>query len=292
MPLMKKILTIGIVQMRCDRGFDKNLAHAVKSIATLAKRGADIVALPELFTGEYFCQTNNKKFFELAEKVPSGPTTEALAAAARDAKVAIVGGSIFERVDTKKSVPEFYNTALIFDERGKIVSKYRKIHIPNDLANYYGETLYFAKGDLGFPVAHLQAAPRTRGTKLAALICYDQWFPEGARAVAKKGAQIIFYPTAIGWPVKQGRVLNSAEHEAWQTMQKSHAIANNAYVVAINRVGEEHNLHFWGTSFVADPYGRILKKAGTEKEENFLVKIDLETIEQMRRDWPFLKQCL
>lgn len=274
---MSRIVKVGLVQMRCSESAGENLTQAVIRIGKLARRGAQIVALPELFLTPYFCQRKDKKFFSLAEPVP-GPTTKVLQAVAAARKV-VVTTSIFEHAGRGK----YYNTAVVIDADGKLLGKYRKMHIPDDLEYYYGEAYYFSPGDLGVPVF------KTRYAKISTLICWDQWFPEGARLAAAKGAEIIFYPTAIGFQLRGKPDINAAEHEAWQTIQRSHAIANTVYVAAVNRVGLEHKLRFWGTSFVSDPYGRVIARASTSREEDLLVPCDLNVIAQMRKEWPFLQ---
>lgn len=281
--VMPKI-KIGLSQMSSDKKPEKNLEKARINIQELAKKGAQIICLPELFLTTYFCQTKNKTFFDLAETVP-GPATKALGEIAKKNKVIIIT-SVYEK--TLRAKPDikkpkgFFNTGIIINQDGKLLGKYRKMHIPDDLKNYYGEAHYFEPG-VGFKVFQTPLA------KISVMVCWDQWFPEGARVCAAKGAQIIFYPTAIGYQLQDKFGQNSAEHEAWQTIQRSHAIANNVFVVAVNRVGQEDNLCFWGTSFVSDPYGRIIAKASKDKEENVIVECDLSLISQMRTDWPFLK---
>ena len=273
---MSQRVTIGLVQMKSAASIAANLARAESRVRSLAKRGAQIIALPELFLTPYFCQTKDKKFFGLAEPVP-GPSVRALQDIARRNKV-VLTTSVFEKGERGKC----YNTAVVIDTDGKLRGTYRKMHIPDDPENFYGEAYYFTPGNLGVRVF------KTRFAKIATLICWDQWFPEGARVAAAKGAQIIFYPTAIGYQLKAKSGINEAEHEAWQVIQRAHAIANTVFVAACNRVGLEHRLRFWGTSFVADPYGRVLAQACTEKEEDVLVPCDLGVIDQMRKDWPFL----
>ncbi len=270
--------------MSCTEHQEENLSKAAAGVTAAAAQGAQIVCLSELFRSRYFCQTEDKRFFALAESIP-GPTTEQLSQLAKKNKVVLIA-SLFEK---DVSPPLYYNTNVFFDERGEMVGKYRKLHIPDDLKNHYGEAYYFQPGNLGLPVIE------TRYGKIGALVCWDQWYPEGARQLALKGAEIIFYPTAIGYPVDgRGGVtppsLNQAEHEAWQTIQKSHAIANGVFVAAVNRVGVEDHLNFWGTSFVADPLGRVLQKASEDKEETLVVDCDLGLIDEVRADWPFL-QC-
>lgn len=263
--------------MHCVKNPQENLADAVLRIKKLAKRGAQIICLPELFLSEYFCQTKNKIFFDLAQPVP-GPATNVLAQVAKKYKVVIVG-SLYERTNNGK----FFNTAAVIDADGKYLGKYRKMHIPDDFKNYYGEAFYFDKGDLGVKVF------KTKYAAIAPMVCWDQWFPEGARSAALKGAQILFYPTAIGFQIKDKYGVNEGEWEAWQIMLRSHAIANNVFIAAVNRVGLQHKLNFWGTSFVSDPYGQILKKAPINRETDLIVDCDLSLISQTRNDWPFLK---
>ena len=272
---MARNVRVGLIQMKSLETPQENLESAIKNIEEVAKKGAQIVCLSELFLTPYFCQTKDDKFFDLAEAIP-GPTTQALGEVARKNKVVVIC-SIYEKAGEK-----YYNTAVVIDADGKYLGKYRKMHIPDDPDNGYDEAYYFSPGDLGFLVFE------TKYAKVAPMICFDQWFPEGARIVATKGAEILFYPTAIGWPLANRPELNPAEHEAWQIMHRSHAIANNVFVVAVNHVGLEGSTNFWGTALVSDPYGRVLAKASADKEENLVVECDLDLIDQMRKDWPFL----
>ena len=290
--MKKNIVRVGLVQMRAVEDPKKNMLRALSGIKNGAKRGAQIVCLPELFKTQYFCQTKNKKFFDLAEPVP-GPTVKILGEAARENNVAVIT-SVYERTagGTRRAgkvgapgpvaAAKFFNTAVVIDANGRYAGKYRKMHIPDDLKNYYGEAHYFEKGDLGFRVF------KTKYAAVGPMVCWDQWFPEGARACAAKGAQILFYPTAIGRQVKDKHGVNDVEYQAWQTIQRAHAIANNIFVVAVNRVGRENHLNFWGTSFVADPYGRVIARAPSDSEADLIVDCDLSLIKQMRADWPFL----
>jgi N-carbamoylputrescine amidase len=284
-------VTIGLVQMKCSRDSQANLQKAVAGVRACAKRGAHIVSLSELFRSRYFCQGKNKKYFDLAEPIP-GETTDVLGKVARELKVSIVA-SIFE----KAAKGRFFNSTAVIGPDGAIIGKYRKVHIPSLPSGLYDENYYFSSGDLGFP------AFQTPRAKVSALVCYDQWFPEAARISAANGAQILFYPTAIGWPAgakasaglpagarKQRDALNKAEYEAWQITQRSHGIDNNIFVAVVNRVGVEGNLKFWGTSFVSDPYGRVLAKASSNSEENLVVTCDLSLIDAMRKEWPFLEE--
>lgn len=269
-------MKIGLVQMHCTKDVQSNLDKANQSIADLADRGANIICLPELFCSEYFCQTRNDEYFHLAEPIP-GPTTELLGSQAKKLGVTIIA-PLFEKAEDN----HYFNTIAVINETGEVQGIYRKMHIPDDPDNGYDEAYYFEQGNLGFKVFD------TKYGKISPMVCWDQWYPEGARICAADGAQVLFYPTAIGWPLKDRHELNVAEHEAWQTIQRSHAIANNIFVVAVNRVGMQDQLNFWGTSFVADPYGRFLAKASTSKEENLLVDCPLHLIETVRKDWPFL----
>lgn len=264
--------------MHCGPRPEENLARVIVRIKRLAKRGARIICLPELFSSEYFCQSRDKKFFDLAEKVPGGPTTCALQDVAKKTGAAIVA-SVFENAGAGK----FFNTAAAIDVGGEFLGKYRKIHIPNDPEHYYDEAHYFRKGDLGVKVF------KTKYAKIAVLICWDQWFPEGARSAALQGAEIVFYPTAIGFQLKDRAGIPEAEFEAWRIIQRSHAIANNVFVAAVNHVGRENKLNFWGSSFVSDPYGRVIAQAPRDKEADIVAECDLSLIPQMRREWPFLE---
>ena len=273
-------LKIGLVQMHCGKNPQENLESAILRIKKLARAGAKIICLPELFLTEYFCQTRDKKYFKLAEKIPGGPTLAALQKVAKETG-AVITTSIYENAGAGK----FFNTAVIIDADGKFLGKYRKTHIPDDPEHYYDEAHYFSKGDLGVKVF------KTKYACIAALICWDQWFPESAREAAKKGAQIIFYPTAIGFQPKENLKIAKAEHSAWQLIQRSHAIANNVFVAAANHVKKENHLNFWGSSFVSDPYGRVISQAPVDHETDIIAECDLSLIPQMRRDWPFLKNC-
>ncbi len=273
-------VTLGLVQMMTGQTREENLDKAIKAIEDCANRGAQIIALPELFLAPYFCQGKDPKKFELAETIP-GPTSDILGKLAAEKKVTLIV-SIFEKTTDEK--PHFFNSTIAIGPDGKIIGKYRKVHIPSQPPDLFAEDFYFESGNLGFPVFETPLA------KVSALICYDQWFPEAARISAAKGAEIIFYPTAIGWDPRLPKEINEAEHEAWQTIQKSHSVANNIFVAAINRTGKEDNIDFWGTSFVSDPYSRMLGKASTDKAENLIVKCDLDVITEMRKEWPFLDE--
>ncbi|HEY0430240.1 MAG TPA: carbon-nitrogen hydrolase [Pyrinomonadaceae bacterium] len=269
------IVKVGLIQMTCDQKPDVNLKKAIARIGEAAKKGAQIIYLQELFRSQYFCQTENVEFFKLAEPIP-GPTTEALGKIARLKKVVIVA-SLFE----KRAAGVYHNTSVVIDANGKITGKYRKMHIPDDPLFY--EKFYFTPGDLGFQTHDTQHG------KVGALVCWDQWFPEAARLTALSGAEFIFYPTAIGWLPGEEDSMNLAQHSAWETIQRAHAIANGVFVVVVNRVGREGKLTFWGQSFVADPFGHIIAKASADKEEVLVVDCDLSKIEETRQTWPFLR---
>jgi N-carbamoylputrescine amidase len=270
---------IGLVQMACSKDPNENLAKAEWRIREAAGKGAQIVCLQELFRSQYFCREENAALFDLAESVP-GPTTESLARLARELQVAIVG-SVFER----RAAGVYHNTALVVDADGALLGIYRKMHIPDD-PGYY-EKYYFTPGDLGFRCFD------TRFARVAPLVCWDQWYPEAARLAALAGAQVLFYPTAIGWHPAEKSRSGAAEYDAWRTIQRSHAIANGLYVAAVNRVGyegpPETGLEFWGGSFVADPFGQVLAEASHDGEETLIAECDPRRIEEIRRTWPFLR---
>lgn len=270
------VVTLGLVQMAMSDDREANFAKAEAAIKDMAHKGAQIVSVSELFLSPYFCQTKDDTFFSLAEEVP-GPGTQVFSRIAKETGVVIIG-SLYEKAEGRR-----FNTAVVFDVDGAFLGKYRKLHIPDDPEHGYSETYYFEKGDMGVQVFD------TKFAKIAPMICWDQWFPEIARIAASKGAQILFYPTAIGWSEHvDPKPIQGAEHEAWQTIQRSHSIANGVFVAAVNRVGVEDELNFWGTSFVSDPFGRFVARASADKEENLLAACDLSLIDTMRRDWPFL----
>jgi len=277
MPNKKSAYTIkvGLVQMACAPEPAVNMKKALARIGEAAKRGAQIVCLQELFRSQYFCQTEDIELFKLAETIP-GPSTEALSKIARQKKIVIVA-SLFER----RAAGLYHNTAVIIDADGRIAGKYRKMHIPDDPLYY--EKFYFTPGDLGF------ASHETQYGRVGTLVCWDQWFPEAARLTALSGAQFLFYPTAIGWLPGEEAEMNTAQHQAWETIQRGHAIANGLFVVVVNRVGPEGQLRFWGQSFVVDPFGRILAKASADEEEVLVVACDLDLIDRTRQNWPFLR---
>ena len=281
-----RVVTVALIQMRCSTDPAENLARACDFLREAASKGAQVACLPELFRSQYFCQTEDHKFFDLAEPIP-GESTEALSKVARETNMAIIG-SLFER----RTAGIYHNTAVIFDVDGSIKGKYRKMHIPDDPLYY--EKYYFTPGDLGF-----QAVDTSAG-RIGALVCWDQWFPEGARLTALQGAEVLFYPTAIGWHPAEKDEFGQAQYEAWQTIQRAHAIANGVYVAAVNRVGHEDGdilgnraagpgIEFWGGSFLADPFGRIVAKASHDAEEILIGEIDRTLIEETRRNWPFLR---
>jgi N-carbamoylputrescine amidase len=268
-------VTLGLIQMRCTRDPSENFEKAVENIRQAAARGARIICLQELFLSHYFCQTEDVSFFNLAEPIP-GPSTNSLSGLATELKVIIVA-PIFER----RTAGIYHNSAVVIDEQGELVGKYRKMHIPDD--PFYYEKFYFTPGDLGFH------SYRTRYGEVGVLICWDQWFPEAARLTALKGAQILFYPTAIAWLEGEPEEASQTQQAAWETIQRGHAVANGVFLAAVNRVGQEGPLKFWGQSFVCDPLGKILAKASPEQEEILIVECDLGKIEETRRNWPFLR---
>ena len=271
-------VTLGLVQMRCSEDPEDNLRRAIAGIGEAARKGAQIVCLQELFRSQYFCQTEDHANFALAEPVP-GPSTDRLGAVAAEHGVVVVA-SLFE----KRAEGLYHNTAAILDADGRYLGKYRKMHIPDD-PNYY-EKFYFTPGDLGF------RSWETRYGRIGVLVCWDQWYPEAARLTALAGAEILFYPTAIGWHPSERAEHGEQQQSAWETIQRSHAIANGVYVCAVNRVGFEGEsgagIEFWGGSFVADPGGRVLVKGGMG-EEVLTVTIDLAKVDVSRTHWPFLR---
>jgi N-carbamoylputrescine amidase len=274
-----KPVTLGLIQMRCVPDAAANLEKAVAQIQTAAKAGAQIVCLQELFRTPYFCQEEDAARFDLAEPIP-GPTAERLAKAAKDAGVVLIA-SLFER----RTAGVYHNTAAVIDADGSLLGLYRKMHIPDDPLYY--EKYYFTPGDLGF------RAFDTRFGRIGVLVCWDQWFPEGARLTALHGAQILFYPTAIGWHPADKLDHGAAQKDAWELIQRSHAVANGVYVAAVNRVGYEASpgggLEFWGGSFVCDPLGSVLKRASPDADEVLIASCDLGWLETVRRNWPFLR---
>jgi N-carbamoylputrescine amidase len=277
---------IGLVQMSCSPDPDANLDKAANRVRDAARAGARIVCLPELFRAQYFCQREDIALFDLAEPVP-GPSTERLAAVAREERVVVIA-SLFER----RAAGLYHNTAVTIEADGSLAGLYRKMHIPDDPLYY--EKFYFTPGDLGFK------AQDTSVDRVGTLVCWDQWYPEGARITALQGAQVLFYPTAIGWHPAEKEEHGAAQYDAWQTIQRAHAIANGVYVAAPNRVGWENGdirgnrvegpgLEFWGGSFIADPFGRILAKAPHDREDILIAEVDTTLLEDQRRNWPFLR---
>lgn len=271
---------LGVIQMRCTPQPDENLANAIAKVREAAQGGAQIILLPELFRSLYFCQSEDHEFFKLAEEIP-GPSTNALAAEAKELGVVIVA-SLFE----KRAAGVYHNTAAILDADGTYLGKYRKMHIPDDPLFY--EKFYFTPGDLGF------RAWNTKRAKIGVCICWDQWYPEAARLTAMQGAEILFYPTAIGWHPSEKAQYGERHHSSWETIQRGHAIANGCYVAVANRIGHEapaggDGLDFWGQSFVCDPSGQIIAKASVDKEEILLVDVNRDTIDTQRTHWPFLR---
>jgi len=280
---MPETLKVGLVQMRCGDDPAQNLERAVAGIREAARQGARIVCLPELFRTPYFCKHEDPRHFQLAEPVP-GPTTEALARLAAELNVSILA-SLFE----KRADGLYHNTLAVLDPERGYLGKYRKMHIPHD--PLFEEKYYFAPGDLGFRVFD------TAGVRIGTLICWDQWFPEAARLTALQGAQILFYPTAIGWLPEEEASEGAAQHEAWELVQRAHAITNGCYVVAVNRTGFEpappsaayRGIRFWGQSFVAAPDGTVLARAPVDEEAVLVVELDLSFIDRFRTTWPFFR---
>lgn len=276
--MASKLVKIGLVQHRCTENVEENVNAAIRGVREAAARGANIICLQELFRSLYFCQAEDHKYFELAEPIP-GPSTETFSALAKELGVVIIA-SLFE----KRAPGVYHNTAVVLDADGTLLGKYRKMHIPDDPLFY--EKFYFTPGDTGF------TSFATEGARVGPLICWDQWYPEAARLTALTGAEILVYPTAIGWHPSEKSEFGAAQLAAWQTIQRAHAIANGVFVVAVNRVGHEGprdgGLEFWGHSFVCDPFGIVLAEA-SESEETLVVRCDLGRIEWVRRNWPFLR---
>ena len=284
---MKDHYKVGLIQMRCTPDPAENLAHAQEMIREAAKKGANIVCLPELFLTQYFCQREDAALFDLAEPIP-GPTTQALAPLARELKIVLIA-SLFE----KRARGLYHNTAAMLDADGTLKGIYRKMHIPDDPLYY--EKFYFTPGDLGFKAFDTEVG------RIGTLVCWDQWYPEGARLTALQGAEILFYPTAIGWHPAEKQQYGEAQYDAWRTIQRAHAIANGVFVCVVNRVGHEDGnirgnkakeglgLEFWGGSFVADPFGRVLVQGSHDKEEVLIADINMKELEDTRRNWPFLR---
>jgi N-carbamoylputrescine amidase len=277
---------VGLIQMSATPDPDKNLQHALEQVREAAADGAQVVCLPELFQTQYFCQREDASLFDLAEPIP-GPTSNQLSELAKQLRIVLIA-SLFE----KRAAGVYHNTAAIFDIDGRLCGLYRKMHIPDDPLYY--EKFYFTPGDLGF------RAFDTGVGRIGTLVCWDQWYPEGARLTALQGAQVLFYPTAIGWHPAEKAEFGKAQHDAWRTIQRAHAIANGVYVAVVNRVGFETGnirgksasgtgLEFWGGSFLCDPFGRVIAEASQDKEEILVGAVDLGVLEDVRRNWPFLR---
>ena len=279
MQAMTEKFRIGLVQMKCSADPGENFAKAVLRTREAANRGAQIICLQELFRSQYFCREENAELFALAEPVP-GPTTESLSRLARELNVVIVA-PVFER----RAPGLYHNSAAVIDADGSLLGIYRKMHIPDDPLYY--EKFYFTPGDLGFPNFD------TRYGRIAVLVCWDQWYPESARLASLRGANILFYPTSIGWHPSEKQQDGASQLDAWRTIQRAHAIANGIFVAVVNRVGFEgppdSGLEFWGASFVADPFGQVLAEAATTNEETLVVECDPRRMEEVRRNWPFLR---
>jgi N-carbamoylputrescine amidase len=268
---------VGLVQMSCTADKQENLEKAIKKVRETAAKGAQVICLQELFTSLYFCDVEDYANFSLAESIP-GPSTDALGAVAKELNVVIIA-SLFE----KRAQGLYHNTTAVLDADGSYLGKYRKMHIPDDPAYY--EKFYFTPGDLGYKVFH------TKYAVIGVLICWDQWYPEASRITALMGAEIMFYPTAIGWATSQDETTNTEQYNAWQTIQRSHAIANGVHVVSVNRVGfeQEGQMKFWGGSFVANPFGSIIYQASHEEEENIVIEINTDKTDSYRTHWPFMR---
>lgn len=279
MSLESRPFTVGLIQMRCSTDSGENLERASAMLRQAANSGAQVACLPELFRTQYFCQSEDAGRFDLAEPIP-GPTSLALSKVARETRLVVIG-SIFER----RAAGLYHNTAVVIDSDGALRGRYRKMHIPDDPLYY--EKYYFTPGDLGFQAFDTSCA------RVGTLVCWDQWYPEAARLTALKGANILFYPTAIGWHPAEKTEFGAAQASAWEIMQRAHAIASGVYVAAVNRVGHEGpasgGLEFWGGSFLADPFGRIIARAGEKYEEILIGVCDPRVQEETRRIWPFLR---
>jgi N-carbamoylputrescine amidase len=270
-----KKISVALIQMSCSADPARNLRTALDKIASAAKKGAKLVCLPELFRSLYFCQKQDYKCFQLAEPIP-GPTTQALSNAAKKHKITLVS-SLFE----KRAGGLYHNTAVVFGPNGKILGTYRKMHIPDDPG--FNEKFYFTPGDTGFQPIDTPAG------RLGVLVCWDQWYPEAARLMALRGAQILIYPTAIGWARGEKKEVCQDQRSAWQTIQRSHAIANGLFVLSINRTGRENNLDFWGTSFISNPIGHVVSEALSDRPEILHATLNLSETTTTRQHWPFLR---
>ncbi len=281
-----ELYRVGLIQMACSPEPEQNLEHAVDMLREAAGRGAQVICLPELFLTQYFCQREDAALFDLAETIP-GPTTTRLAQEARQQGVVIIA-SLFER----RAPGVYHNTAAVLDSDGTLTGIYRKMHIPDDPLYY--EKFYFTPGDLGF------RAFDTQYGRVGTLVCWDQWYPEGARLTALRGAHVLFYPTAIGWHPAEKEKYGPQQQDAWHVVQRGHAISNGVYVAVVNRVGHETGnirgnstdgpgLEFWGGSFLCDPFGTVIAEATSDREEILIGEVDLRKIEEVRRNWPFLR---
>lgn len=270
-------IKVGLVQMSCTDDASQNLDKAIAGIRVAASKGVQIVCLQELFTSLYFCDVEDYENFKLAESIP-GQTTDELSAVAKELGVVIIA-SLFE----KRAQGLYHNTTAVIDADGEYLGKYRKMHIPDDPA--YFEKFYFTPGDLGYKVF------KTKFATIGILICWDQWYPEAARLTSLMGAEVLFYPTAIGWSTAQDEATNTEQYNAWQTIQRSHAIANGVHVVSVNRVGlEQHGaMKFWGGSFVSNPFGTLIAKGSHDNEEVIVADIDLSKTDSYRTHWPFMR---
>ena len=275
MPNASRIVRLALVQMTTTDDIPANIEKGMTLVRTAASRGANIVCLQDLFNAPYPCQSEDHARFAWAESIP-GPTSNAMSAVAKECGV-VVTGSVFER----RSQGLYHNTALVFDTDGSQVGFYRKMHIPDD--PHYYEKFYFTPGDTGFTVA------KTKFGTIGVGVCWDQWYPEAARLFALRGAEILLYPTAIGWLAQDKPVYGKSQHEAWETMMRSHSIANGVFVAAANRVGLEDSIEFWGASFAFDPAGNLMHRASHQQEELVLVECDLNSIDTQRTYWPFLR---
>lgn len=277
--MSKHIVTLGLLQHACTADPKANLKKTLALAEQAAKKGAKIICTQELFRSQYFCQSEDHAYFALAESIP-GPSTEAFQRLAKKHAVVIIA-SLFE----KRASGLYHNTAVIIDADGSLLGVYRKMHIPDD--PLFLEKFYFTPGDTGFKVFPTAAA------KVGTLVCWDQWYPEAARLTAMAGAEVIFYPTAIGWHPREKAEYGEAQHSAWETSMRGHAIANGTYVAAVNRVGHEvlvgEGLEFWGGSFVSDPFGRVLKRASHDTDEILTVTCSRKVMEDVRRNWPFFR---
>ena len=277
--MIGRIVKVGLIQAACSPDPATNLEKTLAAVERAARSGAQIICTQELFRSQYFCQSEDYKYFELAEPIP-GPTTQAFQQLAKARQVVIIA-SLFE----KRTSGLYHNTAAVIDADGSLLGVYRKMHIPDDPLYY--EKFYFTPGDLGFK------AVKTRFGRMGTLVCWDQWYPEAARITALRGALVLFYPTAIGWHPREKKKYGAAQRDAWRTIQRAHAIANGVYVAAVNRVGHEGprggGLEFWGSSFICGPFGEVLAEASAGRPEVLVAECDPREVETVRRHWPFLR---